>query len=533
MSSTTLLTTIATMAALAAGGTVVDGAGPARAASALRATQRMERVSVKAVANDQFVAVQSDGTLAPWSNAVGIAEQFDLFELGHGLIALRAVATGKFVTARRGNLLAATADAAGVDATFARVGGRGAYGRLRAVDARTFVCAQGGGLRAMAAVSRCPYAWQLLDIQPLHVGELAIVAPAPGAALLSTTATFQWAGEGDDFSLTIGSAVGASDIYASGSLGQTTQHTVPHLPLNGSTLYVRLHRRVGGATDVVDAQYTAPIRKGLLVITDFANRRLEDWTGEGNTEEDVSVQLRAMEAHWAWLSRGLERIQWDIIRVTLTQPCVADAFSYWVAFRTTVAGLVRQQVAEADYDVNGDSTIDAAWLIVSSGGDVPATGCATEIGPWAFGGASVQGGVNMFVDGQNSVSVVAGATGNFNHEFGHLLGLVDMYGDYDTVHGLTVMSYSWPVPPHDFTAYERIKLGWLKPTVVSTTTPGVWLPSAHDALAAVMVPTARPYEYFLIEYRRRPDDGYGSQNPPFNGLAVYHVLEGSSMSQNS
>jgi hypothetical protein len=46
-----------------------------------------------------------------------------------------------------------------------------------------------------------------------------------------------------------------------------------------------------------------------------------------------------------------------------------------------------------------------------------------------------------------------------------------------------------------------------------------------------MVPTNKPFEYFLIEYRHRPSSGFGSQDVDFNGLAVYHVLEGSSMSQ--
>ena len=169
--------------------------------------------------------------------------------------------------------------------------------------------------------------------------------------------------------------------------------------------------------------------------------------------DDISVQLREMEAHWQWLSRGLERIQWHIIRVQLTQPAVPGAFpGGWVQFRETVASLVRQQVATPDYDVNGDGTIDAAWLIVGSG-DAPID--------FAIGGSSVNGGVNMFVDGQASLSVISRATGNFNHELGHLLGLVDMYGPYDTLHGLTLMSFSWPVPPHDFAAYERLKLGWL------------------------------------------------------------------------
>jgi hypothetical protein len=84
------------------------------------------------------------------------------------------------------------------------------------------------------------------------------------------------------------------------------------------------------------------------------------------------------------------------------------------------------------------------------------------------------------------------------------------------------------VPARDFAAYERVHLGWVQPRVVTGTTRDIWLPSEHERLAAVKVPTADVREYFLIEYRRRPDEGFGSTNPPFNGLAVYHVLEGSS-----
>lgn len=373
------------------------------------------------------------------------------------------------------------------------------------------------------------------------ISDIVVTAPAPGTTLRQSSATFRWTGTGDEFWLNIGSTPGGSDMWASGSLGAATEHTVSRLPLNGKTMYVQVRRRIGTAIDTVNVQYTAPIRKALAVITDFADRKLEDFTGAGmNNLDDVGAQLREMEAHWGWLSRGLERVRWDIIRVTLPQSCVAGAFPDWTQFRASVAGLVRQQIAVADYDLQGDGAVDAAWFVVSSGGNTAETGCAQQIENFALGGASANGGVSMFVDGQASGSVTAGATGNFNHEFGHLLGLRDMYGPYDTVHGLTVMSYSWPVPPHDFTAYERVKLGWLEPRLLTQTTSDVWLPSAHETLAAVKIPTSRDDEYFLIEYRRQPDTGYGSEacqrgEPCFltglNGLAVYHVLEGSSMWQ--
>lgn len=320
-----------------------------------------------------------------------------------------------------------------------------------------------------------------------------------------------------------GCASGGTEVYASESLGSTTAHTVTGLPLNGATLFVEVRRRIGALIDVVSVRYTAPIRKGVAVITDFADRRLEDWTGPGITGVDaLAAQLRSMEAHWAWLSRGRETFQWDIIRIELPQPAVADAYPGWDAFRDAAIALARQQVETADYDVDSDGIIDAAWLIVSSG---------YEPVPFAIGGMSRNAGANLFVDGQASQSVQSKATGNFTHELGHCLGLPDLYGTYSTIDDLTVMGFSWWLPPADFTAYERIRLGWLTPQVISETTAGVWLPWANDHFAAVLIPTTRPSEYFLIEYRAPPPSGFGSVPPNYRGLAIYHVLEGSSMWQ--
>ena len=86
-------------------------------------------------------------------------------------------------------------------------------------------------------------------------------------------------------------------------------------------------------------------RRGLAVITDFSNARLEDWTGAGFTSVDqIEAQLRLMEEHWAWLSRGLESFHWDIIRVTLPVELRPDAYLHGGVFRDAVAPLIRQKV---------------------------------------------------------------------------------------------------------------------------------------------------------------------------------------------
>ncbi|MCC2637847.1 MAG: hypothetical protein K0Q68_1566 [Moraxellaceae bacterium] len=261
-------------------------------------------------------------------------------------------------------------------------------------------------------------------------------------------------------------------------------------------------------------------RRALAVITDFADTRLEDWSGPGfNSVPDIRQQLAQMEAHWEWLSHGTEDMQWDIVRITLPQPLSPTAYAGWPDFREAVGRLLRQEVSISDYDANGDGVIDSAWVVVAN---------QDREYDYLIGGASSNGGVNQFVDGQSSLSVQVGATGNFNHELGHTLGLPDLYGPNDTVHFLTLMSDSWPVPPQDFTAYERSLLGWLKPRTLSPGRHRVSLRNASERFEAVRIPTGRPNEFFLIEYRNRPETGFGSSAPDYNGLAVYHVLENSS-----
>lgn len=263
------------------------------------------------------------------------------------------------------------------------------------------------------------------------------------------------------------------------------------------------------------------LRKGLAVIADFSDVRLEDWQGEGiNNVTELSEQLRKMREHWAWLSRGSERFHWDILRVTLPVNLSANAYANWEEYRAAVANLIKQQINTADYDANGDGIVDSAWIITSNNG---------QYYDYMVGGTSRHEGVNIFVDGQNSGSVIAGATGNFNHELAHTLGVPDLYGKYDTLHYLTLMSDSWALPPQDFTAYERTLLGWVKPKSVYRTKQGIRLlpPNKGKRMDAIRVYTPRASEYFLIEFRRRPDHGFGSNAPFYRGLAVYHVLESS------
>jgi hypothetical protein len=259
--------------------------------------------------------------------------------------------------------------------------------------------------------------------------------------------------------------------------------------------------------------------RALAVVTDFADRRLEDYQGPGfASEADIRAALDGMERHWWRTSLGTHRATWDLVRVTLPQAFGAQAFPDWTAFRDAAALALRATVRASDYDADGDGVIDAAYFLLAAGTASP---------DWAVGGMSRHQRVNVFVDVQDSQSVRARAIGNFNHEFGHCLGLPDLYGPYGTIGWLSFMADSWPVPPMGLSAFDRWKLGWMEPRVLAQTTAGVELRLADEAFSAVRIPGPRS-ESFLVEYRRRPAEGYGSLAPPHDGLVIYHLLEGSS-----
>lgn len=259
------------------------------------------------------------------------------------------------------------------------------------------------------------------------------------------------------------------------------------------------------------------LTRALCLIADFSDATLEQHTGPGlRSVEEVRAMLDAMERHWRWASLETHRVEWEIARVRLDQPLSAGSFTDWAAYRDEVVRKARESLDLEPYDADGDGILDAMW-IVASGHDSPPA--------YLSGGASRHLGANLFVDAQSSQSVAAGAYGNFNHETGHCLGLPDLYGPFGTIGFLSLMHDSWAVPANGFSAFDRMKLGWFEPTPVAQTTRGIELAPAEEELAAVRIPTPRAAEYFLVEYRRRPQSGYGSTPVDHDGLTILHVFE--------
>jgi hypothetical protein len=383
---------------------------------------------------------------------------------------------------------------------------------------------------------RTPNADQSQSVGPEPCTATPIIAsPVNCDTLKGSVQTFTWTPGAAAYWLTVGSAPGLSDIYASGPLGGVTNHTVAGLPLNGAPLFVGLRAQcASGGFAESNAEYFAAVRKGLAIIVDFADVRLEDWVEPldspvppgFHSEDDIREVLQQMTGHWEWLSRGAERVIWGLTRVQLPRELVENAYASDAEFRRAVIDLA--DVSAEDYDQDGDGMLEGMWMIVSAQDRQ-----AGDPG-FAFlsaGGAQVDN-VKSFVDGQGSYAVRYRRYGAFNHEFARAAALPELYGRFSTVNAMTLMASGVEhLPGDDLSAFDREQFGWLRPVEVGPGVQRLALPSADVALAALKIPTARSYEYFLIEYRKTPVSGFGSLAPAYDGLAVYHAFTPATQNQ--
>jgi hypothetical protein len=104
-------------------------------------------------------------------------------------------------------------------------------------------------------------------VKALNAVSSVLLTPAPGSVLTNSTATFTWsAGVGvDAYTVKIGSTLGGAEFYFSGTTTATSA-TVSHLPINGSTVFVRISSTVG--TNILVNDYTvSSVTAAAAVLT--------------------------------------------------------------------------------------------------------------------------------------------------------------------------------------------------------------------------------------------------------------------------
>lgn len=185
------------------------------------------------------------------------------------------------------------------------------------------------------------------------------------------------------------------------------------------------------------------------------------------------------------------------------------------------------------YDCNGDGYIDNAYVIYA--GLAEASGGSPET-VWPHASyVSARSSVPYIFDGvrleRYACSSEMGSSGldgigSFCHEFGHVLGLPDVYS---VTYTDAFTPYYWDVmdrgsylnnshTPASHSAFERYALGWIEPTEIVGYVEGKLAPIASGQ--AYIINTTRPGEYFLLENRQK--EGWDSYIPS-HGMLVWHI----------
>lgn len=190
----------------------------------------------------------------------------------------------------------------------------------------------------------------------------------------------------------------------------------------------------------------------------------------------------------------------------------------------------------SQFDNSGNGRVDALLIVHSGGGAEEGNQSSVWSHRWGLGGQSlVLDGVEL--DDYTIQPEIQGegqaAIGVYVHEFGHNLGLPDLYDTDYSSSGLDtwcVMSGgSWggaaggnASVPVSFSAFCRAALGWatlLEPEVELVDQPlaASWL---SDEIVSLRLPAPNDGQLFLIENRART--GW-DRHQPGEGLLVFHV----------
>ena len=299
-------------------------------------------------------------------------------------------------------------------------------------------------------------------------------------------------------------------------------------------------------------QTTGTVRILVLLVdfTDVAPAAAHTGAYFDGLLNDASPGARSFHAYYSEVSLGALTIQATVITTWFhsAHPMTdygADGSRPPDDANGPIYRLVTESVQLADpsvnfatFDTNGDGVVDHL-TVVHAGAGQESGGSSDLIWShrWAVLDAdpTVPGPQSLIADGvqiygytmvseDSPVGVVA-------HEFGHDLGLPDLYDTDGSSEGIglwDIMSGgSWNgapagTSPAEFSAWSKIRLGWVTPVDVTTARIGTSVPQVetNGTVYRLGIPGASPLEYFLVENRQPV--GFDAALPG-SGLLIWHV----------
>lgn len=200
--------------------------------------------------------------------------------------------------------------------------------------------------------------------------------------------------------------------------------------------------------------------------------------------------------------------------------------------------LLDDEIDFSQYDRNGDGWVDNVYIFYAGYSEAEGAS-ANAIWPhswdlWAGAGVRlVLDGVQIGPYGCSQELNIENdklvGIGVFCHEFGHVLGLPDLYDTEYTGLAFTPGMYSLMdageyaddsnTPPY-LTAYERWVLGWHEPQLIDRAMNGTLPPIAGGSVTSYMIETTDSTEMYILENRQQ--QGY-DEFIPGHGMLVWHI----------
>lgn len=212
----------------------------------------------------------------------------------------------------------------------------------------------------------------------------------------------------------------------------------------------------------------------------------------------------------------------------------------WDNVRVMIAEAVDDAEAQgmdwSQFDNDGDGWVDALNVVHAGGGAEEGNGNFIWSHKWNLGGnARFYDGVwidsytiNPEIQGGNQNMVYRGV---ICHEFGHALGLPDLYDTDYTSSGIgnwgLMSGGSWggngssPWYPAHMCAWSKIQMGWITPMIVNDPTITVEMVNVEEnPIVYRMNGTGIANEYFLFENRQKI---LSDQTLVESGLLIWHI----------
>lgn len=197
---------------------------------------------------------------------------------------------------------------------------------------------------------------------------------------------------------------------------------------------------------------------------------------------------------------------------------------------------IDKEVDFRDYDLDGDKKIDNIFVIFAGVGEAQGGGANAvwpHQGTMTYNASNYADGVRMHryaCTSELSAQDHTDGVGTFIHEFGHVLGLPDLYNTEDPLTSYTPGKYSAmdygsynndSKQPPTFSAYERMALGWMGDDLVEISgAASCRLEPMLEGNKAYLIHTDNPNEIFLFENRQQ--SGW-DEYLPHHGMLIWHI----------